>query len=71
MPQIQPDNPILLNMDPRLVREHSTRLDARHFQRFSEEEIATHVGGLARLGPDGSRDLLFENPLDFLVDCGV
>ncbi len=38
-------------VDPRLVEQHLARLDSRYFDRFSREEIARHVEGIARLGP--------------------
>lgn len=40
----------LPSVDPRIIDEHVRRLDKRYFARFSEEEIATHVEGLAGLG---------------------
>ena len=40
----------LPNVDPQIVDEHLRRLDARYFARFSEEEIAAHIVGLADLG---------------------
>jgi glutamate-ammonia-ligase adenylyltransferase len=40
----------LPGLNPRLVDEHVRRLDERYFQRFSEDEIAAHLEGLAVLG---------------------
>ncbi len=40
----------LPGLNPLLVEEHLRRLDERYFERFSEEEIAAHLEGIALLG---------------------
>ena len=40
----------LATVDPRVVDEHLRRLDERYFTRFSEDEIASQIAGLASLG---------------------
>jgi len=42
---------LLPAVDPRLIAEHVSRLDARYFERFGEEAIARHLEGLASISP--------------------
>ncbi|MFI5369902.1 MAG: glutamate-ammonia-ligase adenylyltransferase, partial [Spirochaetia bacterium] len=38
-------------VDPRLIAEHVSRLDAHYFERFDEEAITRHLVGLASISP--------------------
>ena len=57
----------LPGVDPRLIDEHTGRLDARYFERFDPVEIASHVAELAALSErDPTRLLIRQTTLEGL-----
>jgi glutamate-ammonia-ligase adenylyltransferase len=61
----------LPDVDPRLIAEHVSRLDARYFERFGQEEIARHVEGLSSLCPTRAAALQVDRLPGGEVACTV
>jgi glutamate-ammonia-ligase adenylyltransferase len=50
--------------DRTLAEEHTARLDARYFERFTQEEIERHVEAIASLAPERPAALIIEQVPD-------
>lgn len=58
-------------VDERLLREHLVRLDERYFERFSEEEICSHVKAISGLSPEQPVAVLVDRNEKGTVECTV
>jgi len=58
-------------VDEGLVREHIKRLSDDYFDRFDLDDIARHLRGLAKLGPDSPVELLIDPAGDGYSACTV
>jgi len=70
-PSLENLKALCLDVDPRLVEEHLSRLNERYFERFSEDDIREHLEGLSCLSPENPVKLNMRETGNHQVDFTV
>ena len=68
-PSLQKLRALCPGIGEEFVRDHLARLGNEYFERFDLDQIAAHVGRLARLSPEHPAEVLLSQRWDGTVDC--
>ncbi len=58
-------------VDARLVEEHLARLRDDYFNRFSNDEVKTHLLAISKLCPDHPIEIVLNQSMDKSVECTI
>ncbi|MBD3314909.1 MAG: glutamate-ammonia-ligase adenylyltransferase, partial [Chitinivibrionales bacterium] len=70
-PTVDKIKQICPDVDERIIREHTERLDERYFERFDRHHVARHLRGLAGISSDNPLEVLIDAHADGKVDCTI